>query len=209
MVKVPTILLELVEDLKKSDLISENNINGEGRVASLIDEETITNWIKSHPKWNQFYIEVPARKPGDFYLKDDENELIHVINIKTTKGTTDNATSMVGFIYALTDLSIEELPSFAIEKTLLEYVNKRGIDNPLKDYWFLTFNKNDMNQVFLRGAKQIVNWNTNPSNKLQINWKKEWNTEYPNYSYEQSKNNMIGGLKEVWEKVKRKMPAEW
>ena len=207
--KEPKILLELVDDLKNANFVSQNNINGEGRVASLIDEETITNWLKNHPKWSKFYIEVPARKPGDFYLKDDENGLIHVINIKTTKGTTDNATSMLGFIYALTDLTIEELPATATEKTLLKYVNERGVDNPMKDYWFLTFNKNNMNDVFLRGAKQIVNWKANPSNKLQINWKNEWVTEYPDYTYEQSKNNIIGGLKEVWKKVKEKMPQGW
>jgi len=116
---------------------------------------------------------------------------------------------MVGFIYALTDLDIHELPTSATEKTLLEYVNKRGNDIPYKDYWYLTFNKNDMNDVFIRGSKQIVNWKANPSNKLQINWSKEWETEYPNYSYEQSKENIIGGLKEAWEKVKMKMPSEW
>lgn len=206
---IPKILLDLVEDLKKANLIAEENINGEGRVASLVDEKTITIWIKNHPKWSRYYIEVPARKPGDFLFRDDENDLIHVINIKTTKGTTDNATSMVGFIYALTDLTIEELPSKATEKTLLEYVDKRGVDIPMKDYWYLTFNKENMNEVFIRGAKQIVNWKSNPSNKLQINWSKEWETEYPNYSYEESKNNIIGGLKEVWEKVKAKMPSEW
>lgn len=206
---IPKILLDIVEDLKSTNLIAEENVNGEGRVASLVDEEHITNWIKTHPKWSLYYIDVPARKPGDFYLKDIENDLIHVINIKTTKGTTDNATSMVGFIYALTDLTIEELPSFATEKTLLQYVKERGIDNPYKDYYYLTFNKNNMNDVFIRGSKQIVNWSANPSNKLQINWSKEWVTEYPNYSYEESKNNIIGGLKEVWEKVKAKMPQEW
>ena len=156
-----------------------------------------------------YYIEVPARKPGDFYFKDYKSELIHVINIKTTKGTTDNATSMVGFIYALTDLTIEELPTFATEKTLIDLVNTRGVDIPNKDYWFLTFDKNDMNNVFIRGSKQIVNWKSNPSNKLQINWKKEWETDYPDYSYEESKQNIIGGLQEVWEKVKNKMPAGW
>jgi len=207
--EIPCILAELVDDLKNANLVSQYNINGEGRVASLVDEETITEWINGHSKWNKYYIEVPARKPGDFYLKDVENNLIHVINIKTTKGTTDNATSMVGFIYALTDLTIEELPSFATEKTLLEYVKKRGVDNPFKDYYYLTFNKNNMNDVFIRGSKQIVNWSANPSNKLQINWAKEWKSEYPNYSYEESKNNIIGGLKKVWDKVKMKMPQEW
>lgn len=207
--KEPKILLELVDDLKTSNFISENKINGEGRVASLIDEKTITDWIQSHPKWNKYYIEVPARKPGDFYLKDDENNLVHVINIKTTNGTTDNATSMVGFIYALTDLSIQELPTTATEKTMLEYVKSRGKDIPLKDYYYLTFNKKNMNDVFIRGAKQIINWSANPTNKLQINWKKEWISKYPNYSYEQSKNNIIGGLELVWEKKKRTMPVDW
>jgi len=114
--EIPCILAELVDDLKNANLVSQYNINGEGRVASLVDEETITEWINGHSKWNKYYIEVPARKPGDFYLKDVENNLIHVINIKTTKGTTDNSTSMVGLIYALKDLTIEELPSFATEK---------------------------------------------------------------------------------------------
>ena len=206
---IPTILTELVNDLKTANLIAEDNVNGEGRVASLVDEEHITQWISNHQRWGTLYIEVPARKPGDFYLRDVENDLIHVINIKTTKGTSDNATSMVGFIYALTDLTIEELPSFATEKTLLEYVQNRGVDNPMKDYYYLTFNKNNMNDVFIRGSKQIVNWCSNPSNKLQINWSKEWETEYPNYTYEESKNNIIGGLKEVWDKVKLKMPEGW
>ena len=62
--------------------------------------------------------------------------------------------------------------------------------------------------MFLFEPKQIVNWKSNPSNKLQINWKKEWETDYPDYSYEESKQNIIGGLQEVWEKVKNKMLAK-
>jgi hypothetical protein len=206
---LPKILLELCQDLESASFIAENNVNGEGRLASLIDEGNIKNWMKNHTKWCKFYKEVSIRKTGDFHLKDDENDLIHIINIKTTKGSTDNATSMVGFLYALTDLTITELPSFASEKDLVQLVKTRANDIPFKDYYYLTFDKNNMNKVFIRGAKQIVNWVPNASNKLQINWSKEWASDFPNYSYEQTKHNIIGGLRNCWDKLKLKMPEGW
>ena len=56
-----------------------------------------------------------------------------------------------------------------------ELIKAHKADIPQKDYWFLCINKKNSSEIMVRGAKQINNWvvNINPSNILQVNWKKE------------------------------------
>lgn len=207
---IPSVLIDLVNDLKASNLIAEDTLNGDGRPASLIDERNIIEWLVKHPKWKNFVIEQEARLAGDILVKDyNPTNPIHLVNIKSTFGTTDNATSMCGFAYALTDLTIEELPYRLSEIELQELINTRGTDNPIKDYYYLTFNKKCMQDVFIRGSKNIINWVHNPTNKLQINWKKEWTSDYPSFNYQEALTNIWGGLALCWDKKVKSMPSDW
>lgn len=205
----PKILLDLFEFLSSNNLISEEKINGEGRAASLIDESNIIDFMRSDSKWSEHLIEMECRTFGDFHLLDYDGETIHVINIKTTKGTTDNAFSKLGFLWAFTDMTMEELPgSIGIERWE-KMMRTRKCNIPNRDYWYLVFDKTDMSRLFLRGSKQIVNWKHNPTNKLQISWKLEWETEIKEYSFETSFNNIYMGTKKCFFKKWKTSPKNW
>jgi hypothetical protein len=66
-----------------------------------------------------------------------------------------------------------------------------------------------MKHVFVRGAKQIVNWKHNPSNYLQINWKSEWNTIENGYSFDESYFNIMNGMRECVQKLQKNFPQDW
>lgn len=203
----PKVLEELKEDLKKNKLIATENVNGEGRVASLVDEENIINFLTTHPKWGKYVSDVRARGFGDFIL--DYEGVKYVINIKSTTGTTDNATSKIGFLWAFTDIDYDELPKSISIGDWFNLMNERKCEDNNRDYFYLTFDKNDMSNIFIRGSKQIINWKANPSNLLQIAWKKEWETDYPNFSFDQSFENVVGGIKESVKKKLTSYPDEW
>jgi hypothetical protein len=74
----PQILLDLVNYLKTNNLIAESNINGEGRVASLKDEESVISFLKKSDKFSKYIVDVAARKAGDFYLLDYDNITTHI-----------------------------------------------------------------------------------------------------------------------------------
>ena len=114
-----------------------------------------------------------ARKLGDILIKDNDG-VIHPVNIKTSLGGTDNGFSKGGFVFALTHLNLEEIPSSMNLKKMKNLIDNNRCDNPMKDYWFLCVDKKS-SSVMIRGAKQINHWviNINPSNILQINWTKE------------------------------------
>ena len=190
---IPNILNELVNDLKNNTLLASENINGEGRHGSLIDEGNIVNFLEKHAKWGKYVKDVKARGFGDFILTYDN--VTYVINIKSTNGSTDNATSKIGFLWAFTDIPYDEMPKSISLKKWEYLMRSRKCSDNNRDYWFLVFDKKDMNNIFIRGCKQIVNWSHNPTNLLQINWKKEWNTDYPNYTFEQSWDNVYNGMK--------------
>lgn len=208
--KTPQILLDIVDYLKTNKLIAESNVNGEGRMGSLKDEESVIEFLKKSKKFSKNIIDVEARKAGDFYLLDYDKITIHIVNIKTTSGTTDNATCKIGFLWAFTDMELDELPGNITLKDWYYLMNKRKANIKNRDYWYLTFNKKDMSKVFLRGAKQIVNWKYNPSNFLQIAWKKEWETKEQSYSFEKSYSNIMNGMKEcIRKKLVNSYPIDW
>jgi len=206
----PQILLDVLTYLKTNKLVAEKNVNGEGRMGSLKDEETIIQFLKKSKKFSKYVIDVEARKAGDFYLLDYDGITIHIVNIKTTTGTTDNATCKIGFLWAFTDIELDELPGNITLKNWYNLMSKRKSNISNRDYWYLTFDKKNMSNVFLRGAKQIVNWKFNPSNFLQIDWKKEWQTKEQSYSFEQSYSNIMGGMKEcIRKKMVNSYPIDW
>ena len=77
-----------------------------------------------------------------------------------------------------------------------ELIQNHKADIPQKDYWFLCINKKNSSEIMVRGAKQINNWvvNINPSNILQINWKKK---SYLSLSNELGKKHIKQSLAEL------------
>lgn len=206
------VLIDLVDDLKNCGLIAEQAINGEGRVASLVDEGKIVERLLKHPKWKNYIIKPTGRGAGDIIVKDYDNKHpFHLINIKTTKLTTDNATSIVGFAYSLTDLTIDELPIRMGEKKLIELIKSRPNTIKTKGYYYLVFDKNNMSNISIRPLKDVEYWKSNPSNRLQIDWQKEFSNKNVTDNIMVSAKRILGGLKMAWDKKVSKMPCdnEW
>lgn len=194
----PKILNDLVKALQSANIKSVKK-SDEGRVDSKNDENNIFNWIQKQPKFKGRVRQAGLRQFGDLVVTDDEGN-DHYVNIKTTTGGSDNAFSKLGFLWAFTDLSIENLPKSISNDKWFELICKHKKDIG-RDYWFLSFNKSNMNEVSLRGVKQIENWAKNPTNNLQINWKKEHETKVKKYSFEEAwERVIIDGVLFCWEK---------
>lgn len=208
---IPTILESVVAVLKSANIEIAEKVEGEGRGGSLKDEGTIIRYLQSDPTVGKYIIEQPARAFGDMLVIDPETNERYVVNIKTSIGSTDNATSKLGFLYALTDMDIDELPSSMGWKKFNDLLESRKADIPHKDYWFLSVDKNDSSNVMIRGAKQIANYgeNANPANLLQINWKKEKVSAPINRTYDEAYDVLVGGIKRSFKKFLNNLPTEW
>lgn len=177
--KAPQILNDIVEALKGANLQAVNE-NDEGRVNSKQDEDNIIAWLKNQPQFANCIQSGALRNFGDMTVLDN-NGVGHVVNIKTSIGSGDNAFSKLGMLWALTDLTIDDFKEMKIANKIsdnyfAELVLAHKADTE-RDYWFLSLDKNDFSHVVLRGVKQITNWGKNPTNNLQINWSKEHNSE--------------------------------
>ena len=206
---LPPILKEMEDHLKTKNIQCHENIEGEGRAASLMDEGTIKRLLME--RFPENTIDQPPRMLGDIHVKDNEGE-IYPLNIKTSLGGVDNAFSKGGFVFALTDLKVEQIPSSMNTKKMKELIDENRCDNPMKDYWFLCVDKRS-SSVMIRGAKQINNWvvNINPSNILQINWKLEKQCDPITRKGDDAYNVLIEqGVKESIMRYQREsIPEEW
>lgn len=191
--KAPKILNDIVEALKKSNLKAVNE-NAEGRVNSKKDEDKIIAWLKKQPKFEGRIKEGVLRSFSDMIVIDyDGTE--HVVNIKTSIGSSDNAFSKLGLLWALTDLSLEQYKELKIankisDSKFADLVVKHKKETA-RDYWYLSLDKKDFSNVMVRGVKQIVNWGKNPTNNLQIQWNKEHECGPNQSSFEDTFYNII------------------
>ena len=209
--RAPKVLNDIVDVLRAEKIKISEKVEGEGRGGSLNDEGTIKRFLQSHSELKSYIFDVPPRGFGDMLVLDYDGFTYHVVNIKTSIGSSDNSTSKIGFLYAFTDIKYEELPKSMNWKKFHKLLNDRKADIEEKDYWFLSVDKNDSSNVLIRGAKQIVNWieNANPANLLQINWSKEKNCEPAVRTYEQAYDVIINGIVRCYKKAFNNLPEEW
>jgi hypothetical protein len=206
---VPKILQDIAEWLKKHNVQISAAVEGEGRGGSLKDEGSIKTALWNSPYKDRVF-DVKVRKCGDMTVLDYNGDT-HVVNIKTSLGGTDNCFSKCGIVYALTDLKADQLPASMNFMKMNELIKAHKADIPQKDYWFLCVNKKNSSEIMVRGAKQINNWvvNINPSNILQVNWKKEKLCPPVERKWDEAYETIIGGaiksLNSFWNKV----PTEW
>ena len=208
---IPKILEDVAEALRKEKIAISEAVEGESRVASLKDEGTVIRFLKSDPVLGEYILSEKARKFGDMLVLDYDGVTEYVVNIKTSIGSSDNATSRIGFLYALTDIEHEELPGNMNWEKFDNLIKSRKADIPTKDYWFLCVDKNDSSNVMIRGAKQINCWkeNANPANLLQIAWKKEKALLPVERTYDEAYDVLVGGIKRCYTKSLRKLPDDW
>ena len=208
---VPKILEDMRDWLKKYNIQISEAVEGEGRGGSLKDEGSIKKALWISP-YKDMIIDQKVRKAGDILVRDYDGTSIYLVNIKTSLGGSDNCFSKCGIVYALTNITLDELPSKMNFNQMNNLLKKHKEDIPEKDYWFLCLNKKDSSEILIRGAKQINNWviNINPNNILQVNWKKEKLCEPVTRTYDEAYEAIIGGAKKslntFW---KEGIPEEW
>lgn len=206
---LPPILKEMEEFLKSKNIQCHENVEGEGRAASLMDEGIIKKLLIE--KYPDNIINQGARMLGDVLVRDNDGE-IYPVNIKTSLGGTDNSFSKGGFIFALTNLNIDQIPLSMNFVKMKRLIDENRCDNPMKDYWFLCVDKKTCS-VMIRGAKQINHWvvNINPSNILQINWKLEKQCDPILRNGDDAYNVLIeNGVKlSILRYQKESIPEEW
>ncbi len=208
---IPKILEDVAEAVRKEKIAISEAVEGEGRGGSLKDEGTVTRFLKSDPVLGEYILSEKARKFGDMLVLDYDGVTEYVVNIKTSIGSSDNATSKIGFLYALTDIEHEELPGNMNWEKFDNLLKSRKADIPTKDYWYLCVDKNDSSNVMIRGAKQINCWkeNANPANFLQIAWEKEKALPPVERTYDEAYDVLVGGIKRCYTKALRKLPDDW
>jgi len=207
---IPKILEDVAETIRKEKIVISEAVEGEGRGGSLKDEGTIIRFLENDPILSEYILSEEARRFGDMTVLDYDGETKYVVNIKTSIGSSDNATSKIGFLYALTDMEPEEMPKNMNWKKFMELLNDRKADIPTKDYWFLCVDKNNSSNVMIRGAKQINCWteNANPANMLQIGWKKEKELTPIERTYDESYEVLVGGIKRCIAKFFDNLPED-
>ena len=204
----PQILLDITKYLKNCNINISENVQGEGRVASSLDEGTIKK-ILFNSKFKDYILDEKPRKFGDMVILDYDGVTRHYVNIKTTIGSTDNCFSKAGIVYTFTDLMDSDIPKSMNFKKMNELIKKHGKDIPERDYWFLCVNKKNSSEILIRGAKQINCWKSNPSNILQIDWKKEKTLPPKLRTYDEAMEVIMGGIKKSLNDLWKKIPDEW
>ena len=208
---IPKILQDVENYLKEYQIKIRENIEGEGRVASLVDEGTVKKALMEDKKLKPYILDAELRGFGDMTVLDYDMKTKYVVNIKTSIGSSDNCFSKIGFVYALTDLQPEDLPKSMNFLKFNELIETHKADVPNKDYYFLCVDKNNSSNVLLRGAKQITNWtvNINPQNILQVNWKKEKLSEPTIRTWDEAYEVLIGGVKKSINGFLSNVPTDW
>lgn len=201
--KAPKILNDIVQALSKSNLKAVTE-DVEGRVNSKKDENKIIAWLSKQPQFEGRIKDSPTlRGFADMEVIDDDG-VAHMVNIKTSLGYNDNAFSKLGLLWSLTDMTIDDFKSLKInnkvgDKQFADLVLERKKDTN-RDYWYLSVDKNDFSKVMVRGVKQIVNWLMNPTNNLQIVWKKEHNCDPGSKPFDEVFEDIItNGVFYCWE----------
>jgi len=191
--KAPKILNDIVDAIKKSNLKAVNE-NSEGRVNSKKDEDKIIAWLQKQPQFKDRIKEGVLRNFMDMEVIDYDGST-HAVNIKTSIGSSDNAFSKLGLLWALTDLTAAQYAELKITNKIsdtkfAELVIKHKKETA-RDYWFLSLDKKDFSHVMVRGVKQITHWGKNPTNNLQIMWSKEHDSEPNTQTFEEVFYNII------------------
>lgn len=207
---IPRVLEDIAEKIREEKITISDNVEGEGRGGSLKDEGNIIRLLENDDKLGKYVLSEEARRFGDMTVLDYDNKTKYVVNIKTSIGSSDNATSKIGFLYALTDIEPEEMPKSMNWSKFMTLLKKHKSDIPTKDYWFLCVDKKDSSNVMIRGAKQINCWteNANPANMLQINWKKEKTLPPIERTYDESYDVLVGGIKRCIQKFNDNLPED-
>ena len=155
--------------------LNETNIalcedHEDGRYNSTIDEDTIITLLEE--KYGEENIERP---PARWWW--DVKIFGYFCNIKSsTFKTADNFTSKQAILWALTDLTEDEIVKVRDWQTFQYLVREHGKTENNRDYYCIPLNKTT-NEVHLTSLKTLSKLTPNGNNLLfQINWSKNINS---------------------------------
>lgn len=141
----------------------------DGRVNSIVDEEKVIDLMKKVYGLNNVE-EPPPRHWYDVKVKGVP------VQIKSTEGGTDNFSSKKAILWALTDMSFEEIEdltrlSWKRFENLL--VSRKCLNNG-RDYDIICVNKSTGKMTYMT-LKTLSDLKSNGSNlPFQVPWKKNW-----------------------------------
>jgi hypothetical protein len=166
----PKNVCDIWSALTESKLEIKNNYS-DGRLNSAINENYIIEILE---KRLEGIIKSTQRGWYDFMYKDIP------FNIKITKGSTDNVWNKKALIYSLTTNDITKVPYSGNWKTFVSLIQKnKKTKRDYREYYYLVIYKDDRMPI-IKSIIDIVNLRANPTNILQVDWKKEYNnsTDY-------------------------------
>jgi hypothetical protein len=177
---LPKILVKIKIFLKKKNIkFSKKTLDG--RTNSSLDEDIIVDILKNS-KFAKHIIIPKIRYWYDMIVYDKIYGKIPV-NIKsTTLKNADNVGNLAIAVQSYTNYNLnlrEKCDNGKASKILYEYLKKGKINtNIKKDYFFLVFNKNKPNDIYINsvlGLKKLTRNNNNLP--FQVKWKDNKNYE--------------------------------
>lgn len=166
--KYPEVLFELNDFLKECQFELCNGSHDDGRIVSIEKEKDVIDKISS--KFD--CIIPPPRHWFDIGLK--MNDQVIYCNIKISKGSTDNAFQKKAIIHSFTDIHNDNIKTNMNFDEMLRLINEHEIceRNYNREYYYIYIDKKDKT-IIIRSLFDIINFQSNPLNYLQINWSKE------------------------------------
>jgi hypothetical protein len=158
----------------------------DGRLNSAILEKPFLDILKLKLKQKHSNINIEIPPPRMWYDIKINNI---PINLKITNGGTDNVFNKKAILYTLA--KNEEFPNTLNFTEWLNYIikyssNIEKIRDYFNEYHFLVIHKKT-NNILFKSILDIINYKSNPSNILQVNWNAEFklhtiDTVYTTYS---------------------------
>ena len=177
--------------------LNETNIalcedHEDGRYNSTIDEDTIITLLEE--KYGEENIERP---PARWWW--DVKIFGYFCNIKSsTFKTADNFSSKQAVLWALTDLTEDEIVKVRDWQTFQYHLRERGKKENNRDYYCVVLNKTT-NEVHLTSLKTLYALTPNGNNLLfQINWGRNTNPVLRTHS--EAYDFLVGTYKKSVEK---------
>jgi hypothetical protein len=168
------------------------SLTGDGRIISAVKEKEYLDAIVEGLKEEDPY--AVCEVPKDRHWYDIRINSIP-INLKITKGGTDNAFNKVAFLYTLTGVEVKK-KNMNMNKWFehIQTMPHKKTRDRQTEYHYLVVDK-DTGTVLLKSILDIHTYKSNPANIFQINWKKEFkNIDYvtPADKYHTSLLEMFG-----------------
>jgi len=152
------------------------SLTGDGRIISAVKEKEYLDALVEGLKDEDPY--AVCEVPKDRHWYDIRINSIP-INVKITKGGTDNAFNKVAFLYTLTGVEVKK-KNMNMNKWFehIQTIPHKTARDRQTEYHYLVVDK-ETGTVLLKSILDIHTYKSNPANIFQINWKKEFkNIDY-------------------------------